>query len=312
MGDHCWLVNIGVKMKILVYICVILSFGLVAAQEGDVSKEFLNEWITKIHEMYNPDLVKETKTRQGKSLIPKATTVAPTVRPAPILKSAPYKPIVKPVRKYPNPTYKPVVFRAPSYLKPAPKPAPYTPPVYPKPSAKPISYSPTTYHRPTYKPIVYKQTKPAVYTPPVKAVKPVVYHSPVPTVAPYKSPAYKPLPRSYPKTSYSKPKVVFEKPTSYKPVYTPSKKPAVYAQDYAYDGKANYNYEYAVVNEYSGLNFGANEGRDGYLTQGEYRVLLPDCRTQVVKYNTADAYSGNVAEVTYEGTPCYNNYKKHS
>merc|ERR1712218_5114 len=283
MGDHCWLVNIGVTMKILVLICAILSLGFVAAQEGDVSKEFLNEWITKIHERYNPDLVKESKTRQGKSLIPKATTVAPTVTPAPIVKSAPYKPIVKPVRTYPNPTYKPVVFRAPSYPKQAPKPAPYTPPVYPKPSPKPIPYAPTTYHRPTYKPT-----------------------------------AYKPLPRSYPKPSYSKPKVVFEKPSSYKPapssykpVYTPSKKPAVYAQDYAYDGKANYKYEYAVVDEYSGLNFGANEGRDGYLTQGEYRVLLPDCRTQVVRYNTADAYSGNVAEVTYEGTPCYNNYKKH-
>ena len=95
-------------------------------------------------------------------------------------------------------------------------------------------------------------------------------------------------------------------------MHTPSHKPTVYAQDYAYDGKATYQYEYAVVDEYSGLDFGANEGRDGYVTQGEYRVLLPDCRTQVVKYNTADAYSGNVAEVTYEGTPCYNNYKKHS
>ena len=114
-----------------------MSLGFVAAQEGDVSKEFLNEWISKIHERYNPDLVKESKTRQGKSLIPKATTVAPTVSPAPIVKSAPYKPIVKPVRTYPNPTYKPVVFRAPSYPKPAPKPAPYTPPVYPKPSPKP-------------------------------------------------------------------------------------------------------------------------------------------------------------------------------
>ena len=27
--------------------------------------------------------------------------------------------------------------------------------------------------------------------------------------------------------------------------------------------------------------------------------------SQIVKYNTADGYSGNVVEVTYEGTPCY-------
>merc|ERR1712223_1040419 len=44
---------------------------------------------------------------------------------------------------------------------------------------------------------------------------------------------------------------------------------------------------------------------DDYATSGEYRVNLPDCRTQIVKYNTADGYSGNVVEVTYEGTPYY-------
>merc|ERR1711997_716777 len=65
----------------------------------------------------------------------------------------------------------------------------------------------------------------------------------------------------------------------------------------------------AVVDEYAGVNFGANEARDGYSTYGEYRVALPDCRTQIVKYNTADGYSGNVVEVTYEGTPCYDTYK---
>merc|ERR1711902_407206 len=271
MGDHCWFVNIGVTMKILICIPVLLSIGLTAAQEGDVSKEFLNEWITKIHERYNPDLVKGSK-EEGKRLAYRATTYAPPVKPAPTIKAAPYKPVVKPFKSYPAQTYKPVVFKTPSYTKPAPKPAPYTPSVYPKPAPKPISYTPVTYSKPTYKPI----------------------------------------PKTYPKASYPKPKVVFEKPIAYKPVHTSSHKPTVYAQDYAYDGKATYQYEYAVVDEYSGLDFGANEGRDGYVTQGEYRVLLPDCRTQVVKYNTADAYSGTVAEVTYEGTPCYNNYKKHS
>jgi len=321
MGDHCWSVNIGVTMKNWVLISVIISLGLAAAQEGDVSKEFLNNWITKIHERYNPDLVKGSK-EQGKRLTQQATTYAPPVttpyappvKPAPAFKAAPYKPAVKPYKAYPRPTYKPVVFKTPSYPKPAPKPAPYTPPTYPKPSPKPIAYAPVSYHKPTYKPVVYKPTKPVAYSPPAyqKVTPPVVYHTPVHTVAPYKPPAYKPAPKSYPKPSYSKPKVVFEKPSHYKPVYAPSNKHEVYAQDYAYDGKATYKYEYAVVDEYAGLDFGANEGRDGYVTQGEYRVLLPDCRTQVVRYNTADAYSGNVAEVTYEGTPCYNDYKKHS
>merc|ERR1711899_18953 len=66
-----------------------------------------------------------------------------------------------------------------------------------------------------------------------------------------------------------------------------------------------YGYEYAVQDDYSGANFGQNEKRDGYATQGQYRVLLPDGRTQTVTYHTADAYSGNVAEVTYEGHATY-------
>ena len=77
----------------------------------------------------------------------------------------------------------------------------------------------------------------------------------------------------------------------------------------AYDAHAKYNFEYNVADDYAKLNFGQTEGRDGYATTGEYRVLLPDCRTQVVKYNTADGYSGNVVEVTYEGTPCVEAYK---
>ena len=38
---------------------------------------------------------------------------------------------------------------------------------------------------------------------------------------------------------------------------------------------------------------------------GKYHVTLPYSRTQIVKYNTVDGYSGNTLEVVYEGTPCY-------
>merc|ERR1711894_164 len=130
--DHCWSVNIGVTMKSWVLFSVILSLGLAAAQEGDVSKEFLNNWITKIHERYNPDLVKGSK-EQGKRLTQQATPYVPPVKPAPAFKAAPYKPAVKPYKAYPRPTYKPVVFKTPSYPKPAPKPAPYTLPPPPPP-----------------------------------------------------------------------------------------------------------------------------------------------------------------------------------
>ena len=74
-----------------------------------------------------------------------------------------------------------------------------------------------------------------------------------------------------------------------------------YAPEPIYDGPAVYAYQYAVADDYSGANFGAEEQRDGYATTGSYRVALPDGRVQHVNYHTADAVSGNVVEVTYEG-----------
>ncbi|XP_040573795.1 uncharacterized protein [Lepeophtheirus salmonis] len=72
---------------------------------------------------------------------------------------------------------------------------------------------------------------------------------------------------------------------------------------------AAYQYQYAVSDEYAGLNFGADEARDGYSTNGKYSVALPDGRIQTVSYNVADAYSGYVADVTYSGEPQYAPYK---
>ena len=50
--------------------------------------------------------------------------------------------------------------------------------------------------------------------------------------------------------------------------------------------------------DYAGLHYGQEKSSDGYATSGQYHVLLPDGRTQTVKY-TVDGQNGYVAEVSY-------------
>ncbi|XP_042886055.1 uncharacterized protein LOC122262172 [Penaeus japonicus] len=71
---------------------------------------------------------------------------------------------------------------------------------------------------------------------------------------------------------------------------------------------AQYNAHYAVNDECSGENYGHQEDRDGYKTQGTYYVQLPDGRLQKVTYYV-DGESGYVAEVTYEGEAQYPAYQ---
>lgn len=63
-------------------------------------------------------------------------------------------------------------------------------------------------------------------------------------------------------------------------------------------------FSYDVQDQYSGNDFAHNADSDGTVVKGEYRVALPDGRTQIVTY-TADAYNGYVAEVSYEGEAHY-------
>lgn len=64
-----------------------------------------------------------------------------------------------------------------------------------------------------------------------------------------------------------------------------------------------YEFGYGVQGDdlHGGARFGHNENRNGYTTTGEYRVNLPDGRTQIVTYSVLDATSGFVADVRYEG-----------
>ncbi|XP_022117466.2 endocuticle structural glycoprotein SgAbd-1-like [Pieris rapae] len=58
-----------------------------------------------------------------------------------------------------------------------------------------------------------------------------------------------------------------------------------------------------TVNE-DGNDYSHNAISDGDITRGQYRVALPDGRTQIVKY-TADWKNGFNAEVSYEGEASY-------
>jgi len=99
---------------------------------------------------------------------------------------------------------------------------------------------------------------------------------------------------------------VHHAPVHHAPTYhTPSyKQPAYHAPSYKEptykEQPAAYSYGYDVQDDYAGVNFGQNEARDGYATNGKYYVLLPDGRTQTVTYSV-DGYSGYVADVQYSG-----------
>ena len=70
-----------------------------------------------------------------------------------------------------------------------------------------------------------------------------------------------------------------------------------------YTPGTTYNFGYQVFDVDSYSNYGHKEAREGYVTSGEYRVALPDGRTQVVRY-TADE-NGYRADVSYEGEAQY-------
>ena len=96
--------------------------------------------------------------------------------------------------------------------------------------------------------------------------------------------------------------VADEAPSYRAPAYkAPAYKAPSYAAPAAYkEEPAKYDFNYAVNDDYAGLNYGHSESRDGCATSGSYSVLLPDGRTQTVTY-TVDCYSGYNADVSYSG-----------
>ena len=89
-------------------------------------------------------------------------------------------------------------------------------------------------------------------------------------------------------------------------------RPAYHAAAEVYpDAAPVYEYGYGVNSadgHYGNVNFNQHENRDGYQTYGEYKVDLPDGRTQIVSYKV-DGDSGFIADVHYEGEAHYDAYK---
>merc|ERR1712123_122968 len=75
---------------------------------------------------------------------------------------------------------------------------------------------------------------------------------------------------------------------------------------YVEEAPKNYQFGYDVhgYDEYGNPNVHSRtEARDGPTVKGQYRVELPDCRTQIVDY-FVDEYKQYHADVKYEGEIC--------
>ncbi|TRY70083.1 hypothetical protein TCAL_16370, partial [Tigriopus californicus] len=170
--------------------------------------------------------------------------------------------------------------------------APYKPP---QRSYKP---APSPSYQPAPKPTSYSPTP--SYQQPKSSYRPAPAYKAEPSYKPAPTPAYKPAP-----TQSYKPEPSYSRPASYKP--TASYQPNSYEEPKYEDHEAKYAYQYSVLDEYSNNNFAHSESREGYKTNGEYRVALPDGRTQIVTY-TADE-NGYVADVKYDGEAQYPKYE---
>ncbi|XP_039761760.1 pro-resilin-like [Pararge aegeria] len=75
----------------------------------------------------------------------------------------------------------------------------------------------------------------------------------------------------------------------------------------------SYEFGYSVKDAQSGNDYDRREMSDGNVVRGEYRVQLPDGRTQIVTYH-ADWQTGFHANVRYEGQARYpeNNHQGYN
>merc|ERR1719187_1811260 len=108
---------------------------------------------------------------------------------------------------------------------------------------------------------------------------------------------------AYASDPYAPPAPYHPAPAPYHPAPAPyHPAPAPYHEEVP----KNYHFGYDVhgYDEYGNPNVHSRtEARDGYNVKGQYRVELPDCRTQIVDY-FVDEYKQYHADVKYEGEIC--------
>lgn len=93
-------------------------------------------------------------------------------------------------------------------------------------------------------------------------------------------------------------------PTPGRPAPSYGPPPAAGGADHVHEPGMPFDFNYNVNDIDTGNDYSHNAVSDGDVTRGEYRVQLPDGRTQIVRY-TADWKNGYNAEVTYEGEAKY-------
>merc|ERR1712123_366325 len=108
---------------------------------------------------------------------------------------------------------------------------------------------------------------------------------------------------------YAPPAPYHPAPAPYHPAPAPYHAPApapYHPAPYVEEAPKNYQFGYDVhgYDEYGNPNVHSRtEARDGPTVKGQYRVELPDCRTQIVDY-FVDEYKQYHADVKYEGEIC--------
>ncbi|XP_050680245.1 uncharacterized histidine-rich protein DDB_G0274557-like isoform X2 [Leptidea sinapis] len=153
------------------------------------------------------------------------------------------------------------------------------------------------------------------YLPPVKGYNYDRPKIPFPTINQVNRPTPQPQPR--PTLPPQRPTLAPQRPTyippgpTQRPTPTPHQhhdNPDHHHHDDQHDHHHHHEpgmpFDFAYAVNEDGNDYSHNAISDGDITRGEYRVALPDGRTQVVKY-TADWKNGFNAQVSYEGEATY-------